>query len=180
MKHVTPKKLNPVKALLTGVLVAGTALTLLAGCGGDGGGNTPSKHDPNTKRSSSAPASPRALSEATDGANLAACRDANCAVDVRVADRLAIDSTFGLDSITVKAIGNDEITLAIQGTSGGLQAEGTNVSTSSSCVNNRCRDEGELSISTNRSGRVNDIDLKLAKIEAEHAALVLHPRATQK
>lgn len=177
MSHVTPKKLNPAKAILTVVLVASAALTLLAGCGG---GDTPSKQNSHAKPNSSAPASPRALSEATDGTNLAACRDANCAVDVRVADRLAIDSTFGLDSITVKAIGNDKITLATQGTSGGLQAEGTNVSTSSSCVNNRCRDEGELSISTSRSGRVNDVDLKLAKIDGDHAALVLHPRATQK
>ncbi|MGI8648239.1 MAG: hypothetical protein DLM55_01685 [Acidimicrobiales bacterium] len=177
---MTPKKLNPAKAVLTVVLVASAALTLLAGCGGGGEGDTPSKQNSHTQPSGSAPASSRALSEAADGMNLAACRDANCAVDVRVGDRLTVDSTFGVDSITVKAIGNDEITLAIQGTSSRLQVEGTNVSTSSSCVNNRCRDEGELSISASRSGRVNDIELRLAKVEAEHAALVLHPRATQK
>ena len=93
MSHVTPKKLNPAKAILTVVLVAGAALTLLAGCGG---GDTPSKQNSHAKPNSSAPASPRALSEATDGTNLAACRDANCAVYFLFSSLLPFYSSFFL------------------------------------------------------------------------------------
>jgi len=122
-----------------------------------------------------APTSP-ALPAAPDGNNLAACQDADCAVVLRVGDQLTIDPAFGLDAMTVKSIGEDRITLAVLGSAGGLEAEGTDVSLSGSCTNGVCRDEGELSLTTGGPGRINDIRLTLAAVDRDRAVLVLRPQ----
>ena len=113
---------------------------------------------------------------ARDGTDLAACQDADYAVELRVGDQLKIDPAFGLDAMTVKSIGDDKITLALLGSAGGLQAEGTDVSVSGSCTNGVCRDEGELSLTTGGPGRVNDIRLTLAGVDGDRAVLALLPQ----
>ncbi|WP_203972790.1 hypothetical protein [Planotetraspora silvatica] len=165
---------------------AAAAVALLAGCGS---GEEPTQRSaaassnsastpevalasPLPPEASTSPASPKAA----NGTDLAACKDADCEVEVRPGDRLKIDAKFGLDSITVKSLGRDEIRLALQGSSGGLHVDGRNVSVNSSCTNGRCHDEGEVSLTTERPGRINTIQLRLAEVASDHAILVLLPK----
>jgi hypothetical protein len=112
---------------------------------------------------------------AADGSDLAACQDASCVVEVRQGDRLKINAKFGLDAITVKAIRAKGVTLALRGRGGGLQLMGMNVSVSSTCVNDQCRDEASLLLTTGRPGRVNDIGLRLKEVGSDRAVLALQP-----
>jgi hypothetical protein len=95
---------------------------------------------------------------------------------VQVGSQLKIDPAFGADTITVKSVDKDEITVTLQGSSRSFQVEGKNVSISSSCTSGRCHDQGELSLSTSRPGRVNKIHLSLVGADNGHAVLVLRPR----
>ena len=122
-------------------------------------------------------ATPEALiGAASNGADLAACKDAECEVEVVPGDRLKIDPRFGVNAISVKSLGVEEIMLALEGSSGSLRVEGSGVSTTSSCTNGRCRDEGVLSLTADRPGRVNAIQLRLAAANPARAVLVLQPR----
>jgi hypothetical protein len=156
-----------------------TVAALLAGCDA---GEVPSPQPAATPSSSAsatttspAPTSP-ALPNATDGTNLAACQDADCEVEVRVGDRLDVDAAFGVDAITVTSVEQDEITVALQGSSGGFDVEGEEISISSNCSNGRCRDEGELSLTTSRPGRINEVQISLTGTDSDRAVLVLLPR----
>ncbi|MBB5775100.1 hypothetical protein [Nonomuraea jabiensis] len=111
-----------------------------------------------------------------DGSSLASCRDADCEVEVRAGDRLRIDKRFGVQRLTISALDPDEVTIALLGFTGGLRAEGANVSISSSCVNGRCRDEGKLSLAPGRSARINNLRLELPYASADHAVLRLTSR----
>ena len=93
-----------------------------------------------------------------DGTNLTACQDADCEVEVRVGDVLQVDATFGVDAITVTSVEQDEITLALQGSSGGLEVE------------------GELSLTISRPGRINEVQISLTGTDSDRAVLVLLPR----
>lgn len=163
-----------------------TVGALLAGCGS---GEAPAQRtatepgnpastrgtaqtSPKPPEASTSPASPKA----SNGTDLAACKDADCEVEVRPGDRLKIDARFGVDAITVKSLGGGEIRLALEGSSGGFQVEGENVSVKSACTNDRCRDEGELSLTADSPGRVNDVRLRLAEAGSTRAVLVLLPR----
>ncbi|WP_285704582.1 hypothetical protein [Microtetraspora sp. NBRC 16547] len=107
--------------------------------------------------------------------NLAACADADCEVEVRPGDRLKINSRFGVDAITVNSVSTEEVRLRIEGTSGGLDVEGENTSVQGSCTNGRCRDEGEMSLTTDMPGRINKVRLRLVKSDFSHAVLMLTP-----
>jgi len=111
-----------------------------------------------------------------DGTNLTACQDADCEVEVRVGDVLQVDATFGVDAITVTSVEQDEITLALQGSSGGLEVEGEGISISGNCTNGRCVDEGELSLTISRPGRINEVQISLTGTDSDRAVLVLLPR----
>ncbi|WP_431931381.1 hypothetical protein [Nonomuraea jabiensis] len=111
-----------------------------------------------------------------DGSSLASCKDADCEVEVRAGDRLRIDKRFGVQRLTISALDPDEVTIALLGFTGGLRAEGANVSISSSCVNGRCRDEGKLSLAPGRSARINNLRLELPYVSGDHAILRLTPR----
>ncbi|MEV4358676.1 hypothetical protein ACWDRB_11675 [Nonomuraea sp. NPDC003707] len=111
-----------------------------------------------------------------DGSSLASCKDADCEVEVRAGDRLRIDKRFGVQRITISSLDPDEATIALLGFTGGLQAEGANVSISSSCVNGRCRDEGKLSLAPGRSARINNLRLEVPYLSRDHAILRLTPR----
>ncbi|MGW6496884.1 hypothetical protein [Nonomuraea angiospora] len=110
------------------------------------------------------------------GSSLASCKDADCEVEVRVGDRLRIDKRFGVQRLTISSLDPDEVTIALLGFTGGLRAEGANVSISSSCVNGRCRDEGKLSLAPGRSARINDLRLEVPYLSGDHAVLRLTPR----
>jgi hypothetical protein len=131
------------------------------------------------KAPDSGPASevaPEALTgAASDGTDLAACRDAECEVEVVPGDRLKIAHKFGVNAISVKSLGTEEIMLGLEGSSGSLRVAGNVVSTTSSCSNGRCRDQGVLSLTTDRPGRINAIQLRLAKASQTRAILVLKP-----
>lgn len=116
------------------------------------------------------------LPDASNGTDLEACEDADCEVEVRSGDRLKIDTAFGVDAITVKSVRREEIRLALTGSSGGLRIEGRNVSVKGTCVNGRCHDEGELSLTTDNPARVNEIRLRLAGADSVRAILVLLPK----
>jgi hypothetical protein len=162
--------------------VAVTLTVLLAGCGS---AETPAQPpaaapaQPPAGVTGSPAAAPTAASPspsvpaASDGTDLAACRDADCEVEVREGDRLRIDARFGVDSITVRSLGGDGATLRLEGSSGGMNVEGRNVSISGSCVNGRCHDDGFMSLTTSHPGRINDIRLRLAAVESSRAVLVL-------
>ncbi|MGP3911346.1 hypothetical protein [Nonomuraea sp. 10N515B] len=115
-------------------------------------------------------ASPQA---AADGNDLAACRDADCEVDIRAGDRLTIDERFGLQRLTISSLNADEAVLALLGSTGGLRAEGMSVSVSGTCVNGRCRDEGKLTLTPTSPGRINSIRLELPYLTDDHAILRL-------
>jgi len=162
------------------------AVALLAGCGS---GEAPTRRSaaassdsaptPGAAQESPLPqetSTSPALPKASNGTDLAACKDADCEVEVRPGDRLKIDAKFGLDAITVKSFGRDEIRLALQGSSGGLHVEGRNVSVNSACTNGRCRDEAEMSLTTDRPGRINTIQLRLAELNSDRAVLALLPK----
>ncbi|MEV0973072.1 hypothetical protein [Microtetraspora glauca] len=127
---------------------------------------------PSAPGSYRATGSPRGASHATGPA---ACRDADCEVQVRPGDRLKIDSRFGLDAITVESVSAGEVRLGITGSSGGLNVDGDNVSVTGSCTNGRCHDQGQMSLTTSRPGRINDIRLRLVKADSSRAVLVLTP-----
>ena len=119
---------------------------------------------------------PEALTgAASDGTDLAACKDAECEVEVVPGDRLKIAHRFGVNAIRVKSLDTDEIMLGLEGSSGSLRVAGNVVSTTSSCSNGRCRDQGVLSLTTDRPGRINAIQLRLAKANQTRAILVLQP-----
>lgn len=120
--------------------------------------------------------SPSGLPDAANGTDLAACRDADCEVEVTVNDELPIDGKFGIDLITVTTVGADRVRLGVLGTAGGLEVEGLDVSASGSCTNGNCRDVGELSLTTEIDGRINDILLSLGGLDGERAVLVLRQR----
>ncbi|MDP9869742.1 MULTISPECIES: hypothetical protein [Streptosporangium] len=124
---------------------------------------------PGTVRDS--PASPRA----SDGTDLAACQDADCEVEVRPGDRLRIDAGFGVDEITVRSLGGEEIRLGLRGSSGDLHIEGESVSVEDDCTDGRCRSVGELSLATGDQGRINGVRLRLAGLASGRAVLVLSP-----
>ncbi|GAA4593245.1 hypothetical protein GCM10023194_57100 [Planotetraspora phitsanulokensis] len=168
------------------VAAAVAAVALLAGCSS---GEAPMQRSAATSGNlastpEAAPASPpltetstsSALPKAANGTDLAVCKDADCEVEVRPGDRLKIDAKFGLDAITVKSLGREEIRLALKGSSGGLRAEGRNVSVTGTCTNGRCHDEGELTLTTDKPGRINTIQLRLAEVAPDHAILVLLPK----
>jgi hypothetical protein len=113
---------------------------------------------------------------ASDGTDLAACKDAECEVEVVPGDRLKINPRFGVHAISVKSVGPEEIMLALKGSSGSLRVEGSVVSTTSSCTNGRCHDEGVLSLTPGQPGRINAIQLRLATANPTRAILVLKPR----
>ncbi|WP_433418725.1 hypothetical protein ACQP1V_03485 [Microtetraspora malaysiensis] len=80
-----------------------------------------------------------------------------------------------MNTITIKSVSADEVRLRIEGTSGGLSVEGENTSVQGSCTDGRCRDEGEMSLTTGTPGRINKIRLRLVKADFSHAVLVLTP-----
>jgi hypothetical protein len=175
-----------------GLVLAACAITLAPGCGGAGipDGSPQSPTGPSSPASTpssafitSAPQStappappPPSLPSAADGSDLDACADADCTVQVRDGDEIALDSTFGLDTITVSSTRTDEVVLEFGGTAGGLEAEGMDVSVSGSCTNGVCRDEGELTLTDDVDGRINDILLRLAGTDDTQAVLTLTPR----
>ncbi|MEU6780340.1 hypothetical protein ABZ912_14145 [Nonomuraea angiospora] len=110
-----------------------------------------------------------------DGRSLASCKDADCEVEVRAGDRLRIDKRFGVQRLTISSLDLDEVTIALLGFTGGLRAEGANVSVSSSCVNGRCRDEGKLSMAPGRSAQINNLRLEVRHLSRDHAILRLTP-----
>ncbi|GII56227.1 hypothetical protein Pth03_46160 [Planotetraspora thailandica] len=97
-------------------------------------------------------------------------------MEVRSGDRLKIDDKFGVDVITVKSLRRKEIWLGLEGSTGGLSAEGRDVSVHGTCINGRCHDEGELSLTPGRPGRVNTIQVRLAEVNSSSAILVLIPK----
>jgi hypothetical protein len=176
---ITPARVGRVR------FAAVTVVALLAGCGS---GEAPQRTAAAPSNSASAPgatqASPAlpeastspALPKASNGTDLAACKDADCEVEVRSGDRLKIDAKFGVDAITVKSLGREEIRLTLKGSSGGFRVEGRNVRVKGTCTNGRCRDEGELSLTADRPGRINTIQLRLGEVNSARAILVLLPK----
>ncbi|GLW98171.1 hypothetical protein Misp02_22580 [Microtetraspora sp. NBRC 16547] len=178
---------NPVGRV--GFVAIGVAV-LLAGCDS---GRAPTQHvgtvssglpltpipSPASPAPSQAFPSPSQVSPsrpvASKRTNLAACADADCEVEVRPGDRLKINSRFGVDAITVNSVSTEEVRLRIEGTSGGLDVEGENTSVQGSCTNGRCRDEGEMSLTTDMPGRINKVRLRLVKSDFSHAVLMLTP-----
>jgi len=159
------------------LMVAG----LLAGCGSPEA--PPQRTAAATGGTAPAPTSPPAPTataspppSATDGTDLTACRDADCEVEVRVGDKLRFNAAIGVDVVTVKSVNNDMITLVLRGSSGGLRIEGTGVSVSGRCTNGTCRDEGQLSVTTTRPGRINKMKLSLVGVDSGRAVLALSPR----
>ncbi|MDP4502369.1 hypothetical protein [Nonomuraea turcica] len=110
---------------------------------------------------------------AADGNDLAACKDADCEVEIRAGDRLTIDERFGLQRLTISSLNADEAVLTLLGSTGGLRAEGMSVSVSGTCVNGRCRDEGKLTLTPHSPGRINSIRLELPYLTDDHAILRL-------
>jgi hypothetical protein len=167
------------------LFAAVTAVALLAGCSS---GEAPTRRIAASGNAASTPGATQvspalpetstspALPKAANGTDLAACKDADCEVEVRSGDRLKIDAKFGVDAITVKSLGREEIRLALKGHSGGFRVEGRNVSINGTCTNGRCRDEGELSLTADRPGRINTIQLRLADVNSARAILVLLPK----
>ncbi|MEW9530172.1 hypothetical protein [Microbispora sp. NPDC049125] len=113
--------------------------------------------------------SPSATPHSTD---LAACRDGDCEVEVRRDDRLKVDPKFGVDSVTVVSLGDGYIRLALEGHTGGLHVQGGgNVSVSGSCVNGRCHDEAEMSLTPDMPVRVDGLRLVLVSSDSSRAVL---------
>ncbi|WP_327583807.1 hypothetical protein OHA25_49610 [Nonomuraea sp. NBC_00507] len=110
---------------------------------------------------------------AADGSDLAACKDADCEVEIRAGDRLTIDERFGVQRLTISSLNADEAVLTLLGSTGGLRAEGMSVSVSGTCVNGRCRDEGKLTLTPHSPGRINSIRLELPYLTDDHAILRL-------
>lgn len=136
------------------------AAALLAGCD-----SASSQSYPALTSSSSESASP-----------LSGCQDATCEVEVKAGDKLAIDEKFRVETITVIAVGEDEITLSLTGSSGRLIVQGRDVSSSVSCVNDSCTDTGELTVTTDSPGRINDVGVSLISTDNGRAVLKLAPR----
>jgi hypothetical protein len=164
--------------------IAVTLTALLAGCGSAEESVRPAAPVPaqppaaapgNPAASTPSPVQASPSAKASNGTDLAACKDADCEVEVREGDRLKIDPRFGLDTITVRSIGRGEVTVALEGTSGQLKAEGRNVSVSTSCMNGRCHDQGMMSLTTTWPGRINKIRLRLVAITDSRAILSLKP-----
>ncbi|WP_188189789.1 hypothetical protein [Nonomuraea sp. SYSU D8015] len=113
--------------------------------------------------------------QAAEGRDLTSCEDADCEVEIQAGDRLLIDERFGVRRLTVNSLHPDMVEIALLGFSGGLQVEGMNVSTSGSCVNGRCRDEGTLSLAPGEPGRINGMRLELTQLSEDRAVLRLAP-----
>ena len=116
------------------------------------------------------------LPKAADGTDLAACTDAVCEVEVKSGDELKIDAKFRVDTVIVKAIGEDAIALALKGSAGGPNVEGRNVSSSVRCVNDNCSYTGELTVTTAGPGRINDIAVSLIDTGSGRGVLKLAPQ----
>jgi hypothetical protein len=137
----------------------------------------PTRTAPATPAASTPPpaAAPQAA-DAADGRHLASCEDADCEVEIQSGDRLRIAERFGVRRLTIGSLRPDGVTITLSGSSGALSVEGTNVSTSGTCVNGRCRDEGELSLAPGSPGRINDIRLELPRLSGDRAVLRLTPQ----
>ncbi|MFC5750456.1 hypothetical protein [Actinomadura rugatobispora] len=87
-----------------GVLVAGVAVLLVAGCGGAEPRTAPDR--------TSTTAEPRT---AADGTNLAACQDGTCEVKVTGPAKLPVDpAKFKLDTLEVKPEKGDSVSFTVR------------------------------------------------------------------
>jgi hypothetical protein len=150
--------------MLVGLVVA----ALLAGCADE--------QSPKVGVESNSPISSPLLPKAADGTDLAACTDAVCEVEVKSGDELKIDAKFRVDTVIVKAIGEDAIALALKGSAGGPNVEGRNVSSSVRCVNGNCSYTGELAVTTENPERINDVRVSLLNVNDDRAILKLAAR----
>ncbi|MGP3962137.1 hypothetical protein ACTWPT_39720 [Nonomuraea sp. 3N208] len=130
---------------------------------------------PTTSSPTTSTPTPAAEPQAADGNDLAACKDADCEVDIQAGDRLTIGERFGVQRLTISSLNADEVVIGLLGSSGGLRAEGMSVSVSGTCVNGRCRDEGNLTLTPSRPGRINNMRLELTHLADDRAILRLTP-----
>lgn len=159
---------KPIRKLTGATAAAVLVLGLLAACDSD-------KSSEESDGSASPSTSTSLSVSAANGTDLAACQDADCEVVVKAGDQLTIDHKFEVDKITVSSLGLDEIKLALEGSSGGFQLRGRNVSVSSSCVNGDCRDTGSLGLTVGAAGKINEISVELISADRDRAVLRLQP-----
>lgn len=120
-------------------------------------------------------ASAAASPEPTAETNGKECADADCEIEVRTGDRIRLDEGFGVRQFTVESLDRDEVVITMLGFSGGLSVEGMSVSVTSTCVNGRCRDEGEVSLRPDAPARIDGVRLKLISLAGDRAVIRLTP-----
>ena len=115
---------------------------------------------------------------AADGTDPDACQDADCQVELATGDvlRPKLDG-LPLDTITVAKVGTDQVRLTMAGRTGqGMSLEGVDITISSECVGDRCQDSGELTVTTEVPGKINDVSVQLDQVREGRAVLTFEPR----
>ncbi|NBE92670.1 hypothetical protein FE391_03780 [Nonomuraea sp. KC401] len=112
---------------------------------------------------------------AADGRDLSSCEDADCEIEIRAGDSFTVGRRLGIRRLAIGTLGPDGARITLKGSAGKLSVQGMAGSISSNCVNDRCRDEGELVLAPGETGHINDMRLDLTHLTGDRAVLRLTP-----
>jgi hypothetical protein len=146
-------------------------MVVLAGCGlGDAGSpHTPSPHTQSPSGSSSSGSS--GLPTPADGADLAACTDGRCEVQVSASAKIPVPRKLRVDSVRVQSVGSGTVTIVgryVGDEQGGF-------CTGSDCSSSGSGDGFKLTLGPHSTGSQNDLSITAVAINGKFAVLRLAP-----